>query len=162
MPFNQIFFNHLLFKKTSYTDSGVTISIDSKKDENIFFFVLDNENKEDLKTHLGIGGEGQLLCDLLVYYTKEDKKILCLAEAKGRDVPHATEQIKNTYNALLKNLRKSCPCLITDCKWVAFIQMHNSSSCPPNKKVYTEKLEKETGLICRVEKKGFDAFLRKM
>lgn len=162
MPFNVLFFNHWLYSKTSYNECGVTISIDRKKDEIVYFFLLDNTYKDILKKHLGIEGEGQPICDLLVFYQKEGKpkKVLCLAEAKGSDTAHALKQIENIYDAMSRKMKSTCKNLLDECTWVAYIQQNPHSSSPPNMKSYTDSLEKK-GLICRVQKNGFSDFIRK-
>lgn len=87
---------------------GADISVNAEDNEHIIFFEIDEQTNKisQFRKHFSMEGDGQKICDLLIYYYKETKncdirrdyKIMCLAESKGSSLKDAVEQIKNTFN----------------------------------------------------------------
>jgi hypothetical protein len=165
MPFNILLLNHLLCNQTSYGEEGTKISIDRKNDENIFFFHLDNDKQDTLKSYLGLREEREFICDLLIYYHKKEKeptkRVLCLAENKGKDVKHGIEQIENIYNALHPKINKSCKNYFNSYAWAGFVQMKKGTRAPKNIKTMADDIKKK-GLAFDIGRKegDFRRFIR--
>jgi hypothetical protein len=84
-----------------------------------------------------------------------------LAEAKGKDVKHAVEQIDNVYSALYKKMNENCMPLFDGIIWAAYICVHKGSSAPSGTKIQTSILD-DKGIKCKVGKGDLDDFLRKL
>lgn len=134
-----------LIHGTSFTDAGKTISL--KKvvpGEKILFFKIDDDTKKEC---LKISGS---CCDCLIYYSDNNRRILCLVELKGKDTEQAARQIISTYDNLvmaLGHVKKSfrthsnecadcrshfnkceaCKTILDKFTWKAFIYQRGSS-----------------------------------
>ncbi|MFV9631045.1 MAG: hypothetical protein ACNYWM_08270 [Methanosarcinales archaeon] len=163
MPFNLLLANHLLHG-TSFTESGVSISISPGNDETILFFHLDSDkNRQQFNQYLGIANTSELICDLLIYYLNhaynEPKKAICLVELKGRDVSHGVKQLLNTYEIFNKNLTGVR--LFQNVKWGAVIINHSKSPTPKRTKHLLKPL-KDKGLNCGIQRKELGTFIRSL
>ncbi len=108
MPLNTLLLSDCLLPgKTSY-EEGVKIKLKPESGETVLFFNIDNQSNPNCKLRqlLGLNSEGQKICDLIVFYAKEDTKIICFVELKGSDIKTARDQVINTYTAFNKFLRK--------------------------------------------------------
>jgi hypothetical protein len=144
MPFNSLILSCLLSRDTSFKDIGTgrEIKIKPDSDETILFFIIDSESNKSstFRVDLSIKGE---ICDLLILYSAKDsnEKIICLTELKGKDIKHATEQVKNTFNAMINNLDKEH---LKRIKWKCYIHMNRCSS-PQDLKKLRSQLDKLLG-----------------
>lgn len=164
MPFNPLFLT-CLSPKTSFSEKGGNVGIKPQSGEQVLFFVIDQESNDSSTVHLDLEVKGPI-CDLLVYYGKGSKKVLCFVELKGSDVSHAVEQIVNTHGHFKKALisatkgKKCAPCC-ADIIYRARIHLHGSS--PQETKKYGKKLEQHFGKHNFEIGRGLDigTFLRK-
>jgi hypothetical protein len=97
--------------KTSHKDSKTTISVnrnDLENDETLLFFHIDDQSNPccNLRNIFWQKQDGHSLCDLLVFYAKDNKRIFCFVELKDdkSDFPKATKQIISTYDAFKTQL----------------------------------------------------------
>lgn len=152
----------MLYKKTSVKENGVEVSIKPEGNEIIYFFELDNDKQQDLRKYLDIDGDGQKICDYLVYYEESSKKVLCFLELKGSSLSDAVKQISNTYPAINKKLKSQSvvSSIYNDFIWAAGVAIKRNNS-PTHDKKELVKLEK-MGLTPKVIKKDFANFMRKL
>ena len=47
------------------------------------------------------------ICDLIIFYIREDKQVLCFVELKGTELENAAKQIRNIHQHLRQSLRQS-------------------------------------------------------
>jgi hypothetical protein len=130
MPFNSLCLA-CLSPKTNFTESGGHVSIRKQSDECVLFFVVDPSSNRvsTAREDLTINGK---ICDLVVYYRKDDKSVICLVETKGSNVARAVQQVKNTYDHLKRALNqatqgRACRTLFEDIVWKAYVCLHGSS-----------------------------------
>jgi len=101
MPFNRLLLC-ALEKDCSYSEQGVTVSLQSKRDTAVLLFALDRHANDSRKA-LGLGPDDSL-CDVLYYVVAERgrklTRLLCFVECKGTDTDHAFEQLEATATAL--------------------------------------------------------------
>ena len=130
-----------LIPKTSFSEAGGRVSVQPKSEETIHFFVIDDDINPDctLRQDLGIVGA---ICDLLVSYAKENKKLLCLVELKGKNLRRAVEQVANTYKYLRKSLSQP---QLQQIKWKAYIHQHGSSPSKTDRDWIKNRLERGFG-----------------
>ena len=100
---------------------------------------------------------GQKICDLIVFYAKENERVICFVELKHNigHLDHATEQVINTYNSLKLHLNSSY-------KAKAFIYGF-AGSVPHEHQEYQKKLYKEFGennFQCNAKNNDLGNFLR--
>lgn len=128
MPFNSLVLSCLLSRDTSFKDTGTGMEIKIKPEngETILFFIIDGESNRlsTFRDDLAIEGE---ICDLIILYSAKgsNEKVLCLTEFKGKDIKHGTEQVKNTYISLSKNMNKNH---LKKIRWKSYIHMNRCSS----------------------------------
>lgn len=126
-----------LKRETRISDSGNTVAMTLKSDEQVLFFDLDRDvcalkqlilNQQDW--------EDKKICDGLVYFTDGVKWVLCFVELKGQDIERAAKQIVNTYKFMRKHLEDCLKRtdigkgLIHKIQWRAYILQHRTSSSP--------------------------------
>ncbi|MFM2063157.1 MAG: hypothetical protein RLZZ507_2827 [Cyanobacteriota bacterium] len=108
-------FNHLLLSgcllpgKTSHKEDGVEVTLQPASGETVLFFHIDEKSNPNCKFRklLGLDQEGMKICDLIVFYAKENERIICFVELKGKDINTAKEQVINTYTYFDKFLKKT-------------------------------------------------------
>lgn len=84
--------------------------------------------------------------------------VLCLAEAKGKDVAHGEEQLCHTYDYLTKNMKKT---MLEGIIWKACICVHPKSQVPSTKNTEQKgRLNKRFSQFKIVRPKEFESFLR--
>lgn len=118
------FLNFFEIPCCSYSESGVTVSVDRKKDEIVKFFLIDRDmgNKEYMEKRKEISDRE--ICDLVISFGKKglDELIFCLVELKGSDINHAIDQVSKVFDSLIK--KNCCHHKIT---WKVYICSHGSS-----------------------------------
>ena len=77
------------------------------------------------------------ICDLIVFYAKENERIICFVELKGCDIKTAKEQVINTYTYLDKALKQSDPSLT----FTAKTYILSKSSMPQELDKYKKELK---------------------
>ncbi len=115
MPFERLLFSPCLLPgKTRFSENKTTVEITPKPGETVLFFCIDSNSKGDsncknckLRNELWGNQEGQRICDLLVFYAKDEKRVLCFVELKDNkaDFSDATEQVVNTFRAVKTKLK---------------------------------------------------------
>jgi len=103
MPFNTLLLSCCLLPgKTSHIENGVNVSLQPASGETVLFFHIDEQSNPNCKFRqlLGLNQEGMKICDLIVFYAKENERIICFVELKGGDIKTAKEQVINTYTYL--------------------------------------------------------------
>ncbi|AVH72808.1 hypothetical protein [Nostoc sp. 'Lobaria pulmonaria (5183) cyanobiont'] len=144
MLFNKLLLSSCLLPgKTSYTENGVEINIKPSSGETILFFLIDNQSNPNCKLRqiLGLEQEGMKICDLIVFYAKESKRIICFVELKGGDVKTATEQVITTYTYFKKSLKQSELSL----NFIAKAYIKSNSSVPQEIDKYKQELKQTFG-----------------
>jgi hypothetical protein len=164
MSTDEIIINHLvqyLLCDTHWKENGTEISLLPLEGEKALFFRIDGENNEELKQYLGMSGKNEQMCDLLIYYQKKlgngsFKKVICLAEGKGGDIPHAVKQIQNTYTATKDKLK-----IFSGITWAAYIEI-NCKSSPRDVKRPISELASVGIKNCEIGKCKFQNFIRRI
>lgn len=142
MLFNVLILTCLSPKKY-HGERQVRIRVSNNSDEEVFLlFDIDSPEKQ---RELGIEGT---VCDVLIFYTSQKKKVLCLVELKGGDVRHAIEQLINTRKQLrrsLDDLNQSVICRpeLQKINWKACIRF--SGGAPQDIKTLSKELDKVFG-----------------
>lgn len=133
--------NPCLISGTSFSDAGGRVSIKPASGETVLFFVIDDSINPGciFRQEFGIVG---VICDLLVAYAKENKKLICLVESKGKNIKRAVEQIINTFNHIRKFLKQA---QIDPINWKAYIYQHGSSPNRTDRDWIKNQLEKVFG-----------------
>src|SRR5437773_10121294 len=81
---------------TSIQESGIKVSTEKQKDEDIVFFHTDcDEGRKGLQME----AEGKKISDYLIYYTKKAEKseVICFLELKGTKLETAVKQVTETH-----------------------------------------------------------------
>ncbi|MDZ8185911.1 MAG: hypothetical protein RMX96_13790 [Nostoc sp. ChiSLP02] len=144
MPLNNLLLSSCLLPgKTSYTEKGVEINIKPSSGETILFFCIDNQSNPNcnLRQLLGLDREGMKICDLIVFYAKENIRIICFVELKGGHIKTATEQVITTYKYFLKFL-KQCG---TSLNFIPKVYIKSNSSAPQEIDKYKQQLKEQFG-----------------
>ncbi len=115
MPFERLLFSPCLLPGvTRFQENQTVVEITPQNKETILFFCIDSNSKGHsncancrLRTDLWGTQPGQPICDLLVFYAKDDRRVLCFVELKDNksDLKHAVEQVTNTYNGIKRKLK---------------------------------------------------------
>lgn len=156
MPFNTLLLT-CLSPKRSFSEAGGRIRFNQGTNETILLFVIDQRSNPHSTVYQDLIING-LVCDLIIYYIKDDKKIICFIELKGSDIQRAVEQIGNTFNKFKKSLqisttKKACCPHSTNIRYKSYILLHGSA--PRMIKDYMYTLEQSFGrgnfLISRCE-----------
>ncbi len=114
MPFDYLLLSGcLLAGKTSHKEDGVEVSLQPASGETVLFFHIDEKSNPNCKFRqlLGLDREGMKICDLIVFYAKDNERIICFVELKGKDINTAKEQVINTYTYFKNFLKKAAPSL---------------------------------------------------
>lgn len=134
----------LLIGKTSFGESGAKVSVKPEEGETMLFFSIDDPSNSECKLRQLFWGnkEGENLCDLIVFYATENKRVFCFVELKAniKDLGHATKQVTNTYTHFKQHLK------LKNCHYTArsFISAP-IGSIPQEKQKYADKLKKVFG-----------------
>lgn len=112
MPFERLLFSPCLLPGvTRFKENETVVEIKAEQGETILFFSIDNNSNSEcnLRDDLWGNQSGQAICDLLVFYAKEKRRVLCFVELKDNrdDFKRAVEQVTNTYNAVKRTLKLS-------------------------------------------------------
>jgi hypothetical protein len=127
-----LFTSCLLPGITRFQENDTCVEITPQSKETILFFCIDNNSKAHsncpncgLRNLLWKKEEGQPICDLLVFYAKDDRRVLCFVELKDNksDLEHAVEQVANTYDGIKKHLK-----LTNQYEMKAFLIGHRGTS----------------------------------
>lgn len=142
MPFNLLLLTCLI-PGTSFTDSGVSVNVKPASGEIVLFFTIDTTSNPNCKMREKLELLDKTVCDLLVFYHKDEEIVLCLVELKsGSKAEHATEQITNTYDAFQRLIQFSeHKKLFTRIKWKAYILANGTA--PTQNKVIQDKMKKK-------------------
>lgn len=141
-----LFTSCLLPGKTKFRENKTSVEIHPEPGETILFFCIDNNSKGDsnckncrIRSDLWKNQEGQRICDLLVFYAKDSRRVLCFVELKDNksDLDGATEKVINTYKAFKPHLR-----LTNEYSVQAFLIAHHGSA-PEQHRKNQNKLQKE-------------------
>jgi hypothetical protein len=136
MPFNTLLLTCLI-PGTRFSESGCVVRLKPEPQETVLFFHVDDQSNPDCVLCEDLGLEGKV-CDLVIFYALEDRKVLCLLEMKkGQDFEKAAKQIMNTYQYLRRFFRESlgrrpCGSHLRSVDWKAYIHLHGGS--PKNRK----------------------------
>jgi hypothetical protein len=141
MPFNTLLLISLL-SENRFAESGIEVSMTQQAGEKVFFFAMD---KPDVRQSLQIQGH---LCDGLVFFSRQDEKVLCFVELKGSDLDVAVAQVISTHKQLKQALeqslkRMSCQTQMNLISWKAYIRLRGGS--PKDVKHYKKQLEETFG-----------------
>lgn len=158
-----------LIPATSYRDrsTGVRVSVKPKKGETIMFFPIDSPPNPNCTLRKDLGMKN--VCDLVVFYAKGNKQIICLVELKGGNVTHAAKQLISVYQRLQPFLKRSLQSS-TFCsskpsiEWRAYIcQAQKSSSHSMRRRKARMTLEKSRKFSrCEISRNpDLGQFLRK-
>ncbi|MEW6351914.1 MAG: hypothetical protein AB1646_22925 [Thermodesulfobacteriota bacterium] len=163
MPFERLLFTSCLLPgKTDFVENKAKVEIRPEPGETILFFCIDDQSKGadgcELRKDLWNGRQGERICDLLVFYAKEDRRVLCFVELKdsGSDSGKATEQIINTYKAMESRL------LLRNHYSIQAFLIGYQGSAPKEHRRYEDKLKKvfKDNFILNGRKDDFAPFLR--
>lgn len=123
-------------------DGAASVSITPLAGEAILFFDIDDVTNPrcTLRKELWGDRQGEKICDGLVFYAKNDRRVLCFLELKENksDFHTAVKQVTNTYDALKQKLNGTPPLF-----FACFIADHGSPS--DEKKDDEIELEKTFG-----------------
>ena len=101
----------LLPGKTDFKESKASVKVEPQADETILFFNIDDQSNPGCKLREFLWGteKGQKMCDLIVFYAQDSKRVICFVELKDNmsDLDHATDQVINTYKSLKLRLKLS-------------------------------------------------------
>ena len=130
MPFNTLMLT-CLSQKTSFRESGATVSVAKQSGETILLFVLDPQSNHESTVVLDLPLDGPI-CDLAFYYATSSVKRVCLVELKGADINHALDQLINTKEKIeqaLDNARrgKGWRRHAAAIEWLGYVRAHGSS-----------------------------------
>jgi hypothetical protein len=131
MPFNTLLLTCLLPGTTSFSESGVSVNVQPQSGETVLFFCVDSQSNPDcgLRQKLSLLGEN---CDLIIFYIRKNKRVVCFVELKGTELEKAAKQIKNIHQHLEQFLRQSLQsAFFEQVEWKACIRQHQSA--PTNK-----------------------------
>jgi hypothetical protein len=98
----------LLVGQTSFVESNARVTVSPHQDETVLFFSIDDQSNSQCKLRQALWGtqQGQKMCDLMVFYAKNEERVLCFVELKDniKDLGHAVKQVTNTYHELKTRL----------------------------------------------------------
>lgn len=169
MPFNTLLLTEcLVVGETSFgdRDTGVSITLDRQKCETILLFNIDDESNPKCQFRKLVGikkEEGGKICDLMIFYAKDNKKILCFVELKGSGkLGDASEQVISTCQHFKKFLKQQFSQKIS-LEIKAFLLLKGSPPQEVDRDRYREKLEQTFGrknYTISKDENGIGNFLR--
>ena len=112
MPFENLLLSSCLLPgQTAFKENKASVEVKPLAGETILFFNIDDQSNPGCKLRELLWGteKGQKMCDLIVFYAKDSKRVICFVELKDNisDLGHATEQVINTYKTFKGRLHKS-------------------------------------------------------
>ena len=139
MPFENLLLSSCLLPgQTAFKESKASVEVKPLAGETILFFNIDDQSNRSCKLREFLWGKktDQQICDLIVFYAKENERVICFVELKDNisHLGHATEQVINTYNSFKLHLNSSY-------KRKAFIYGF-AGSVPHEHQEYQKKLSK--------------------
>jgi hypothetical protein len=145
MSFNNLLLSGCLLPgQNSYQEKGVKIRVEAEIGETILLFCIDEKSNPSckLRQQLGLNRDGMNICDLIVFYAKDNKRIVCFVELKGgSDLKKAKEQVINTCKYFKDSLQESnAPSQFTA---KAYIKM--DGAVPQESEQYKQELVKVFG-----------------
>jgi len=141
MPFNTLLLSSCLIPgKTSYTEDGVTITLQPQNGETILFFSIDDQSNPNCKLRplLGLAQAGMKICDLIVFYANDTERIICFVELKGSNIQTAKDQVINTFITFNAKLNSSLT-------FTAKTYIVHKGSTPQEIEKYKQELENKFG-----------------
>jgi hypothetical protein len=138
MPFNTLL-TRCLMPKNSFTENKVRVSVKSGQDERVLFFRTDEGPESPFRRDMGHDGK---LCDLVVFFARGSRNVLCLVELKRGDLGDAIEQILTTRDVFVERF-KSDPykrAIQNDLHYKCYIRCHGSSPQEKSKKVKLDRI----------------------
>jgi len=149
MPFNTLLLTCLTLGR-SCSESGIRVQMSSKPGEVALFFDIDEQTNPSSTLRRDLGMEGGI-CDCIVYYVQENRKVICFVELKGRDVKHAGDQVLNTYGYFkrsldkrLRSLSKACRSQLGKIEWMGLI-CYSSAAPSGDVRAVSNRFRKEFG-----------------
>ena len=140
MPFDHVLLACCLLPgKTRQKVDGVEVSLQPASGETVLFFHIDEKSNPNCKFRklLELDKEGMKICDLIVFYAKDNERIICFVELKGKDINTAKEQVINTYTYFNKFLKKTDSSL----SFTAKTYILSKSSVPQELDKYKKELK---------------------
>lgn len=130
MPFNTLLLT-CLSPKRSFSEAGGHIHFNQKADEIVLLFIIDQQSNPISTAYQDLIKNGPV-CDLIVYYIKDHKKVICFIELKGSNIQRAVEQIENTFikfKTLLEHstTNKACCTHCRNISYKSYIHLHGSA-----------------------------------
>jgi len=112
MPFNTLLLTCLQPGQTILEDSNTKILLKGlQSNEVILVFGVDDQSHPHckLRQFLWEQQKGQSLCDFIVFYAKDEQRVMCFVELKDnkKDFGKAVHQVINTYDAFKRHLKFS-------------------------------------------------------
>ncbi|MEM8640166.1 MAG: hypothetical protein AAGG51_15310 [Cyanobacteria bacterium P01_G01_bin.54] len=91
----------LLMGQTSYGENKSRVSLKTESEETILFFRTDSNTFRRI-----INATNEKVCDLVILYANQNRRVICFCELKGSQVNDAKEQIINTHRLLMQYFTK--------------------------------------------------------
>ncbi|MEG3931094.1 hypothetical protein QT990_07530 [Microcoleus sp. T3_B1] len=112
MPFENLLLSSCLLPgQTYFKEHKASVKVEPLEGETILFFNIDDQSNPGCKLRQFLWGteKGQKMCDLMVFYAKDSKRVICFVELKDNigDLGQATKQVINTYDTFKVHLQKS-------------------------------------------------------
>ena len=112
MPFETLLLSSCLLPgRTDFKESNASVEVKPLTGETILFFNIDDKSNPGCKLRQFLWGmkKGEPMCDLIVFYAKDNEHVICFVELKDNigDLGHGTQQVINTYNTFKVHLKKS-------------------------------------------------------
>jgi hypothetical protein len=140
-------FQACLMNGTSVQESGLKVSAEKQRDENILFFRTDCNNGRKC---LNMMEEGRKICDYIVFYTKNQVKreVVCFLELKGSREDDAIRQVLSTQAGILALIKskiglKEYTHVVEHVVWKVCICLHGQT--PTGNQRAKEELLKKFG-----------------
>lgn len=133
----------LLPGKYSFEERKVKIVVNPEKYETIILFSINDisDKKRDLRRLLGISQDNKV-CDLIVFYAKDDIRCICFVELKGSgNLQAAKNQVIDTFNYFKSSLENSN----SSFKFTAKAYIKLDGSAPQEADQYKKELAKVFG-----------------
>ncbi len=97
MSLNVIGLLKCAMRGTSFGERGKSVSVEPEAGEIVLFFRSDSP---DFRSCVGLTSV-EKACDIMVFYYKSPKMVICFVELKGSEIEKAHEQIRETHRAFL-------------------------------------------------------------
>ena len=80
MPFETLLLSDCLLPgETEFNESNASVKVERLPGETILFFNIDDKSNPGCKLRQFLWGteKGQKMCDLMVFYAKDSKRVIC-------------------------------------------------------------------------------------